>query len=155
MKQKFRGIVVACGLFTAACGAGSGNGSGAGAARQSGDAATVRAEIEAVTLRWEASLLAGTPEEAVADVFTPDAVRLPSGEPAVQGHEAIARALEGSAPLLEARFTIDDLEVDGRLAFANGTYRVRGPDGVELSGKFLEVWRRTAAGWRIHRVMWD
>ena len=161
MKQGFRGIVVAGGVFVAALGAGCGSqdgrgsDAGSGAAALSGDAAAARAEIEAVTRRWEASLLAGAPEEAVAEVFTPDAVRLPSGEPAVQGHEAIARALEGSAPLREARFTIDDLEVDGTLAFANGTYRVRGPDGVELSGKFLEVWQRTAAGWRIHRVMWD
>ncbi|WP_420634189.1 YybH family protein [Candidatus Palauibacter sp.] len=151
MNNRIRWLVVAAGLLAVACGAGSGGGE----AGRSADAATVRAEIEAVTRRWEASLLAGTPEAAVAEVFTPDAVRLPSGEPAVQGHEAIARALEGSAPLLEARFTIDDLEVDGRLAFANGTYRVQGPDGVELNGKFLEVWRRTEAGWRIHRVMWD
>ena len=127
---------------------------GPGASGESGLAAA-RAEIEAVTRHWEASLLAGVPHEAVADVFTPDAVRLPSGEPAVRGQEAIARALFGSAALDEARFEIEDLEVDGDLAFANGVYRVRAPDGVELSGKFLEVWKRTAEGWRIHRVMWD
>lgn len=155
------GAWVACGLLWTGCGAGSGDESGTGAAARAdpeagpADPEAVRAEIEAVTRRWEASLRAGTPELAVAEVFTPDAVRLPSGAPAVRGHEAIERALAGSAPLSEARFTIDDLEVDGRLAFANGTYRVRGPDGVELSGKFLEVWRRTDAGWRIHRVMWD
>ena len=148
MKQRVRGILLAGGFFAAAA-------CGPGEAGLSAEAAAARAEIEAVTRRWEASLLAGMPDLAVTEVFTPDAVRLPSGEPAVQGHEAITRALEGSAPLREARFTIDDLEVDGRLAFANGTYRVRGPDGVELSGKFLEVWKRTAAGWRIHRVMWD
>lgn len=118
-------------------------------------AEAVRAEIERVTRYWEASLIAGAPGEAVADVFTPDAVRLPSGEPAVRGHEAIERALAGSVPLREARFTIEDLEVDGDLAFANGTYRVRGPDDVELDGKFLEVWKRLETGWRIHRVMWD
>lgn len=115
----------------------------------------VRAEIERVTRRWEASLIAGAPGEAVADVFTPDAVRLPSGEPAVRGHDAIVRALAGSVPLREARFTIEDIEVDGNLAFANGTYRVRGPDDAELDGKFLEVWKRLETGWRIHRVMWD
>ncbi|WP_419941058.1 YybH family protein [Candidatus Palauibacter sp.] len=151
MNNRFGWLVAAAGFFAAACG----EGSGAGEAGQRADAAAVRTEIEAVTRRWEASLIAGAPEAAVPEVFTPDAVRLPSGEPAVRGHEAIARALEGSAPLLEARFTIDDLEVDGNLAFANGTYRVRGPDGTELSGKFLEVWKRTATGWRIHRVMWD
>lgn len=146
-------MVAAGGAWLAACG-GDGSGAAAGAAGP-GDAAAARAEIEAVTRRWEASLLAGTPDAAVADVFTADALRLPSGAPAVRGHEAIERALAGSAPLLEARFTIDDLEVEGGLAFANGTYRVRGPDGAELSGKFLEVWRRTGVGWRIHRVMWD
>lgn len=115
----------------------------------------VRAEIERVTRRWEAALIAGAPSDAVADVFTPDAVRLPSGEPAVRGRDAIVQALAGSVPLREARFTIEDLEVDGDLAFANGTYRVRGPDDVELGGKFLEVWKRLETGWRIHRVMWD
>jgi len=148
---------VAGGLVSAACsGPGPDAGETGGAvAVAAGDVKTVRAEIERVTRRWEAALIAGAPGEAVADVFTPDAVRLPSGEPAVRGHDAIVRALAGSVPLREARFTIEDIEVDGNLAFANGTYRVRGPDDVELGGKFLEVWKRLETGWRIHRVMWD
>ncbi len=140
------GALVLCAAWLSACGASSGSAI---------DAARARTEIEAVTRRWEASLVAGLPHEAVSEVFTPDAVRLPSGEPAVRGHEAIARALAGSAPLDEARFTIEDLEVDGDLAFANGVYRVRPSVGDALTGKFLEVWKRTPAGWRIHRVMWD
>ncbi|MCY3700224.1 MAG: nuclear transport factor 2 family protein [Gemmatimonadetes bacterium] len=143
---------VAGGLVAAACS------SPAPEVGENGGAAAVeavRAEIERVTRRWEAALIAGAPGEAVAEVFTPDAVRLPSGEPAVRGHDAIARALAGSVPLREARFTIDDIEVDGDLAFANGTYRVRGPDDIGLNGKFLEVWKRLETGWRIHRVMWD
>ena len=143
---------MAGGLVAAAC---------SGPSREAGEtggavaAEAVRAEIERVTRRWEAALIAGAPGDAVADVFTPEAVRLPSGEPAVRGHDAIVRALAGSVPLREARFTIEDIEVDGDLAFANGTYRVRGPDDVELGGKFLEVWKRLETGWRIHRVMWD
>ena len=50
---------------------------------------------------------------------------------------------------------IKDLEVEGNLAFANGTYRVRAVGGEELTGKFLEVWKKSDQGWRIHRVMWD
>ncbi|MDE2719320.1 nuclear transport factor 2 family protein [Candidatus Palauibacter polyketidifaciens] len=148
------GPVAAAGVLVAAAGCGGGTPE----AGETGGAVAVeavRAEIERVTRRWEASLIAGAPGEAVADVFTPDAMRLPSGEPAVRGHEAIVRALAGSIPLSEARFTIEDIEVDGDLAFANGTYRVRGPDDVELDGKFLEVWKRLETGWRIHRVMWD
>ncbi len=149
-----RGLVLAVGGLVAATACGG----GAPDMRETGGTVAVeavRAEIERVTRRWEASLIAGVPGEAVADVFTPDAVRLPSGEPAVRGHEAIERALAGSVPLRAARFTIEDIEVDGNLAFANGTYRVRGPDDVELEGKFLEVWKRLETGWRIHRVMWD
>ena len=114
-----------------------------------------RAEIESVSRVWEASLLAGQPSEAVSEVFTRDAVRLPSGEEAVRGQPAIIEALAGSARLIEARFTIEDLEVDGSLAFANGTYRVRAEGNEQLTGKFLEVWKKSAEGWRIHRVMWD
>jgi len=111
--------------------------------------------IRDVTRRWEESLVAGEAAQAVSDVFTEDAIRLPANEPAVRGHAAIREALSGSVALAEARFDIEDIEVDGELAYAAGTYRVRSPDGTSLTGKFLEVWKRTPAGWRIHRVMWD
>tara|TARA_B100001123_G_scaffold256520_1_gene286067 strand:+ start:8936 stop:9400 length:465 start_codon:yes stop_codon:yes gene_type:complete len=117
--------------------------------------ATARAEIESVSRVWEASLLAGQPSKAVSEVFTKDALRLPAGEEAVRGQPAIVEALAGSARLTEARFIIKDLEVEGNLAFANGTYRVRAVGGEELTGKFLEVWKKSDQGWRIHRVMWD
>ncbi len=117
--------------------------------------ATARAEIESVSRVWEASLLAGQPAEAVSEVFTKDALRLPAGEEAVKGQPAIIEALAGSARLTEARFMIEDLEVEGNLAFANGTYRVRAEGGEELTGKFLEVWKKSNRGWQIHRVMWD
>lgn len=136
-----RGWLIVGSLWTAGCGGSHG--------------ADARAEIEAVTRQWEAALVAGTPDLAVADVFTEDAVRLPTDEPVVRGRAAIARALTGSVPLETARFVIEDLEVDGDLAFANGTYSVQVADAEALTGKFLEVWKRTAAGWRIHRVMWD
>ncbi len=119
------------------------------------DPAAVRAELEAVTRRWEASLEAGTPQLAVAEVFTEDALRLPSGEVAVRGRAAIAAAVTGSAPLRRARFQLADVEVDGRMAYATGTYEVETVEGARRAGKFLEVWKRTADGWRIHRVMWD
>jgi len=119
------------------------------------DLEAIRAEIEDVTRRWERSLVAGDPAGAVTDVFTEDAMRLPAGEAPVRGRAAIAEALAGSVALSEARFDIDELEAEGGLAWARGTYAVRAPDGQVFSGKFLEVWRRTSAGWRIHRVMWD
>jgi len=114
-----------------------------------------QAEIREVTRRWEAALVAGDPAGAVSDVFTEDALRLPAGEPVVRGRAAIAEALAGSTALDEARFDLEDIEVDGRLAYAAGTYSVRAPTGESLTGKFLEVWKSTPAGWRIHRVMWD
>lgn len=117
--------------------------------------ASVRAELEAVTHEWEASLLEGTPAAAVRNVFTEDAVRLPADEPPVRGHVAIADDLLGSAALEHASFDLTDIEVDGWMAFANGVYEVRSKGGEVLRGKFLEVWKRTEAGWRIHRVMWD
>lgn len=97
----------------------------------------------------------GDPAGAVADVFTEDAVRLPAGQPPVRGRPAIAGALAGSAALAEARFDIEELEAEGGLAWARGTYTARAPEGRSFTGKFLEVWRLTPEGWRIHRVMWD
>ena len=114
-----------------------------------------QAAIREVSRQWEAALVAGDPAGAVESVFTPDALRMPSGEPAVRGRQAIVEALGGSIPLAEARFDLVDIEVEGGLAYASGTYRVLPPEGEALSGKFLEVWKRTDEGWRIHRVMWD
>ena len=116
---------------------------------------TAEDEIREVTRRWEAALVSGDPARAAAEVFTEDAVRLPANEAAVSGLPAIRAALEGSTALLEARFDLEDIEVEGTLAHATGTYRVRAPDGQVVTGKFLEVWKRVADGWRIHRVMWD
>ncbi len=119
------------------------------------DPAAVRVELEAVTRRWEEALRAGRPDEVAPEVFTLDAVRLPPGEPPVRGLTAIEAALRGSAPLAEVRFRISEVEVSRDLAHAMGTYVVRTPSGERLAGKFLEVWKRTGEGWRIHRVMWD
>lgn len=99
--------------------------------------------------------MAGDPAGSVSTVFTEDALRLPAGEPVVRGRAAIAEALAGSTALAEARFELEYIEVDGNLAYAAGSYVVRAPDGDPLTGKFLEVWKKTRAGWRIHRVMWD
>ena len=133
--------VLAATWLVAACAGGGG-----------GDAETA---IREVTRRWEEALVSGDPAGAVESVFTADAIRLPANEPAVRGFEAIRGALAGSIALEEARFDLEDIEVSGSLAYASGTYRVRVPQGQTIVGKFLEVWKRTPAGWRIHRVMWD
>lgn len=122
---------------------------------EGGGAADAESEIREVTRRWEAALVAGDPAGSVEDVFTEDAVRLPANEPAVRGVAAIRQALSGSVALRSARFDLADLDVSGNLAYAAGTYSVSVTGEEELSGKFLEVWKRTPAGWRIHRVMWD
>jgi len=99
--------------------------------------------------------MAGDPAAAVPEVFTEEALRMPALEDPVRGRVAIAEALAGSVALASARFDLSEIEVEGNLAYAAGRYSVRPPGGQELTGKFLEVWKRTAEGWRIHRVMWD
>ena len=143
MRWRLRGgplaLIVA---VAAACGGVGGNGG-------------PEAAILEVTRRWESALVAGEAAQAVGSIFTEDAIRLPAGEPAVRGRSAIRDALSGSAALSSARFDIEDLEIDGDHGYATGTYTVSVTGEDRLSGKFLEVWKRTPAGWRIHRVMWD
>lgn len=118
-------------------------------------AAGAEAAILEVTRQWESALVAGAAPAAVESVFTEDAIRLPAGESPVRGRSAIRGALSGSTALRMARFEIEDLEIDGDLGYATGTYTVSVTGEDRLTGKFLEVWKRTSAGWRIHRVMWD
>ncbi len=124
-----------------------------GGGRQS--AAAARTEIEEVMRQWEAALVAGVPHEAVSEVFTRAAVRLPPGEAATRGRARIAEALAGSVPVREARFDIEDLDAYADLAVAYGAYLIVVAEDAVLRGKFLQVWKRTEGGWRIHRVMWE
>ena len=128
------------------------------------DAATVRAEIEALGDRFEQALLA---EDAatIATFYAEDAIALPPGAPRAQGPaaiEALFASWFAEVPAAEGfTLTTDDVQLSesGDIAYEVGTYTSRGtsPEGeaYDETGKYLVVWKNLNGEWKIVRDMWS
>jgi uncharacterized protein (TIGR02246 family) len=93
---------------------------------------------------------------AIAALYTEDAVLLPAGLPMVRGPAAIGAVFMGlrafGAERLDLRTV--DLTVAGDTAYEVGaatvTIRLPGGEAVEDPGKYVVVWQRRGAGWKLH-----
>ena len=109
--------------------------------------------IEAVTSSWSEAMNAKD-WDALAALYTEDAVMMAPDAPAIEGRAAIREFFVAFPPVESIQ--LDALDVDGRgdLAFVRGTYIMtlvseEGP--VEDVGKYLEIRRREADGtWRLY-----
>lgn len=99
--------------------------------------------------------------EAMAAVYTDDAVVLPPGSPPVEGREAIAELFRGM--LAETALAAIDLEsrevrVEGDTAYEVGraqlTFRSAEAE-TTTTAKYVVIWKRTAEGWRWHVDIWN
>ncbi|HVS13228.1 MAG TPA: SgcJ/EcaC family oxidoreductase [Thermoanaerobaculia bacterium] len=123
-----------------------------------GDEAAARALAESWDATW---LLADA--DAMAALFTEDAVRLPADGPIQQGREAIraevAETFTEVTPVTSAN-PVSALQVAGDWAWTYGTFtgsdRVAGSDEVvEESGRWLSILSRTPEGWRYRVDSWN
>ena len=132
-----------------------------GCAEQRGGSIT--SESDAAAIRQASSDFALHAEagdwDAVAALYTEEAVVMPPGQETVIGRSAI---LDLFSPLTISDFQLVTAEIDGRgdLAFARGTYvwTVRVGDGepVPDGGKWLTVWRKQADGtWLLSQDIWN
>lgn len=86
--------------------------------------------------------------DAVAGMFTEDAVRFPPNEPVLRGRPAI-RAWLGKAPrFADFRITADAIIGSGDLAYVRGRYemRVDGPPPMHDRGNYTGLMRRQPDG---------
>lgn len=107
-------------------------------------------EIAAMSDRWEEAINTGD-LDMLASMYTSDARLMAPNSPMGQGSEAIRAAF---GEMIEAGITaeIDTIEaaVAGDLGYRAGTYSLFAADGFPIdTGKYVEVWRKTAAGWQI------
>jgi len=98
--------------------------------------------------------------DALIEVFTEDAVRMPPNTTILEGREAIRASTEASQPFTS--LTLTTLEIDGLgdLAFARGTFTYtpapEDADPIKDSGKFIQILRKQPDGsWRIFRDIWN
>ena len=93
--------------------------------------------------------------DAVAAIYTEDAQLLPQGAPAVNGRAAIREHYANEIATAWAKISVvsDANGVAGDWAWRSGTWSVE--TAPPVSGKYLEVWHRTAEGWRLHRDIFN
>lgn len=97
--------------------------------------------------------------DALAALYTEDAVVMPPGGERVQGHDALKALatsyIEAGAVQIELP-PPDAYDVLGETAWIEGTYRFFAPDGSPVDvGKYLDVYRFEDGMWRIQHHMWN
>ena len=90
--------------------------------------------------------------DRVAALYTEDALLLPPGAAAVNGRTAIREFFANDIATRWTMISVQPLttEVAGDWAWRAGTWSIEG-----VNGRFLEIWRRTDDGWKIHRDIWN
>ena len=109
-----------------------------------------RAAIRATSDRF-AQLMLNRDFEALAHLYTVDAVLMPPNHPLVQSREQIRTFLEAFPKVTRFSIGIDEIDGSDDLIYVPGSYSMSvHPDGaaspVDDVGKFLEIRRRQPDG---------
>jgi len=121
---------------------------------------SARAAIEQVNTLFSEAIARGD-AQAIAKLYTEDAILLPERGELVKGRQAIGEfwktAMDGGVKSV----TVTTLDVGGSgdLAHEVGTVlltlQAEGRPPATASAKFVVVWKREADGWKIHRDIWN
>lgn len=118
----------------------------------------VRAAIEAQNAKFGEAVRAGD-SAAIGALYTEDGGVLPPNGPRVDGRAAIAQFWSGvlAGGIGDATLATGEVAyAGGDVATEVGSAVLRAKDGsVADEAKYLVLWRETAAGWRMHRDIWN
>ena len=98
---------------------------------------------------------------AIMALYTPDAVIFPERSDAISGHDAVKRywKREPGQKVTRHRLIPTQVTVDGKHAYDHGIYEIAGERNGKawgpVRGKYLVVWRREPAGWKMQLDMWN
>ena len=95
---------------------------------------------------------------ALANRYTPDAQLLPPNNAFVTGQEAIQAYWQGVIDdgVVGVSLTVEEAIGTDDMAIEVGRYELSDADGSPIDeGKYIVWWQRTAAGWRLHRDIWN
>ena len=115
-----------------------------------------RSEIAAINRRFEEAARKGD-LDALAALYTPDAIALPPDSPMAKGRESIKQMWGGIAQqigLKDVQLNTLDLELAGDTAYEVGEAVLTVATGT-AAVKFVVVWKRTDGRWYLHRDIWN
>ena len=117
-----------------------------------------KAEIEAVNAKWADFFNKGD-FAGVASLYTEDATAFPPGAGMVKGRVAIAEMWKGMAEKVsDPKITTLDVKPLGpSAALETGTVslKTKGPTPQEINGKFVVVWEKVGADWKLAADIWN
>jgi uncharacterized protein (TIGR02246 family) len=115
-----------------------------------------RSEIAAVNRRFEEAARKGD-LDALASLYTPDAIALPPDSAMVKGREGIKKmwgSIAEQIGLKDVRLDTLDLELNGDTAYEVGEALLTVASG-KATVKFVVVWKRVDGRWLLHRDIWN
>lgn len=121
------------------------------------DPGATRSAVEAANRQFMESF-ARKDAAAIALLYAEDALALPPGAVEVEGRAAIEAMWKGVLSLPIAQIELKTADVDGGAdtAWEFGRYRMLQSDGSATdAGKYVVVWKKTEAGWKIYRYIWN
>lgn len=117
----------------------------------------VTAEIRRVNDQFESCFERGD-AAALASLYTPGAVLLPTGMETIQGTEGIQAFWQGAMQMGIQRVQLQTQEVEqlADTAIELGHYTLFGPNAQLIDqGKYLVVWKEQQGQWRLHQDIWN
>ena len=117
-----------------------------------------KTEIEAVNARWTEYFNKGD-FAGVASLYTEDATAFPPGAAMVKGRAAIGEMWKAMAEKVsDPKVTTLDVKPLGPsavLEIGTVSLKTKGPTPQEISGKFVVVWEKVGADWKIAVDIWN
>jgi uncharacterized protein (TIGR02246 family) len=117
-----------------------------------------KAEIEAANGKWIEFFNKGD-FAGVASLYTEDAAAFPPGSAMVKGRAAIAAMWKSIAEqLTDPQLTTLEVKSLGPAAAREiGTFslKTKGPTPKEVSGKYVVVWEKVGADWKLAADIWN
>lgn len=122
---------------------------------------TLKNDIQALEDQYAEAIKAGD-NEAIANLYTEDAMQMPNNQAMVKGRAAILAALnaesDGAEDNGESPPTFEVLELmgDADMVIEIGTSKSMRADGTTNMGKYIAIWKKQADGsYQIYRDIFN
>ena len=117
-----------------------------------------KADIEAVNARWTEYFNKGD-FAGVASLYTEDATAFPPGAAMVKGRAAIGEMWKAMAEKVsDPKVTTLDVKPLGPsavLEIGTVSLKTKGPTPQDVTGKFVVVWEKVGADWKLAVDIWN
>ena len=120
-------------------------------------ATSISAEIRRSNEKMEANFERGD-AAAMANLYTPAGVLMPTGAELIQGTAGIQTFWQGAMEMGLKQLKLKTREVEELTdtAIELGNYILFGPNGQQVDqGKYLVVWKEQHGHWKLHQDIWN